>query len=195
MIDLDSILAGFEEELELERELGTRLVEIDRKLLPGQASVKAAGLTVKAPPVAPKSVQKAVGTQQVAEGARKTTSEGGIKYDFVFLHHAPLSAEGEEMMAKIVAFMGKTQESAPIVYEEPLPRAECYVALGARALAKFFPGRRGEPGGRFTDNGRQVEITYSPDHVLRFGTDLTIVGRMKKSMLATFKVVLQKVRM
>ena len=74
------------------------------------------------------------------------------------------------MMAKIVTAMHKTPESAPIVFNGERPPAKIYVVLGSEAMKKWYPGMRGAPGqwlrGR---DGEDVLVTYSPEHILRFG--------------------------
>ena len=118
MTALEYLLDGLEAELELERELGVRVVELDRALLsspPGSST----------PPL-PHSPTPSL--------------------SFAFLHDKPLSPGGIEMMAKIVTAMHETPESAPIVFNGGKPPAKMYVVLGSEAMKKWYPGMRGAPG-------------------------------------------------
>ena len=143
---VDFILDGLAAALELERELGTRTVEIDRSLLspPAPQTEPVAHL---AAPVAPLN-QAAPQPRPAASLARhaeppSVVSAAGGQYDFVFVHERALSPKGVEMMAKIVVAMGKTADTAPVVIVPPLPKSKIVVALGPRALRMFFPGLRG----------------------------------------------------
>ena len=77
---LEYLLDGLEAELELERELGVRVVELDRSLL--------ASLPHSSTPPLPHSSTPSL--------------------SFAFLHDRPLSPSGIEMMAKIVTAMHET---------------------------------------------------------------------------------------
>ena len=127
MTALDYILDGLEAELALARELGVRTVEIDRALL---VPPSASAAVRPPPPPAP---------------APRPPAASASAYAFVFLHDKPLSPAGAEMMAKIVAAMGKTAATAPVVVAPPLPKAKVYIVLGGLALKRWFPGL---PGGR-----------------------------------------------
>ena len=138
---MEYVLDGLEAELELERELGVRAVEIDRALLshPPSASpadragvpppAAAAGRSGVPPPAADIRQPATVPEPQPANHAPLSTS-----IDFVFLHDRPLSPGGIEMMAKIVTAMKKTAETAPIVFNGERPAAKAYVLLGSGAL-------------------------------------------------------------
>jgi len=195
---LDDILDGLVAELELERELGARTVEIDRALLRGEpaapvarpaaapaqsgASVGAPRGAVAAPVVAPVVVRRE--TRDVPRDVRRETRE----------HHRALGPAGTEMMAKIVAAMGRTGETAPVLVTPPRPPAKVYVALGARALELWFPGLKGAPGNWLkADDGAEVLVTYSPEFILRFRTVTPEVQQIKKAMWVAIKSVLKKV--
>ncbi len=173
MTALDYILDGLEAELTLARELGVRSFELDRAVL-----APSAGAARTAPPVARHCEER---------------SDAAI-YDFVFLHEKPLSPKGAEMMAKIVAAMGKTTETAPIVHAAPLPRAKAYIVLGGLSLRKWFPGRNVSPGARFAgDRGADVLVTYSPEYILRFGTVTPAVKKIKQDMWLSLKDLMRRV--
>lgn len=187
MTVLDYLLDGLAAELELVRELGTRTVEVDRALLREPDAPRGA---VAAPVVAPVGVRRE--TRDVPRDVRRETRD--VQYDFVFLHHRALGPAGTEMMAKIVAALGRTAATAPVLVAPPRPPAKVYVALGARALEMWFPGLKGAPGNWLTAaDGTQVLVTYSPEFILRFRTVTPDVRRIKRAMWIAIKSVLRKI--
>jgi hypothetical protein len=199
-MDAEEILEGFERALELERELGVRVVEIDRALLspsPAAAAVRAAvpppasaaGRAGVPPPAADIRQPATVPEPQPANHAPLSTS-----IDFVFLHDRPLSPGGIEMMAKIVTAMKKTPESAPIVFNGERPAAKAYVLLGSGALRKWLPGVKGAPGEWVKDQaGNSYLVTYSPEFILRMGPPTPAVKEIKMKMWTSLKGVMQRV--
>ena len=198
---MEYVLDGLEAELELERELGVRAVEIDRALLSpppaaaptGRAGVPppaAAAVRAAVPPPAADIRQPAtVPEPQPANHAPLSTS-----LDFVFLHDRPLSPGGIEMMAKIVTAMKKTPESAPIVFNGERPAAKAYVLLGSGALRKWLPGVKGAPGEWVKDQaGNSYLVTYSPEFILRMGPPTPAVKEIKMKMWTSLKGVMQRV--
>ena len=168
---LEYVLDGLEAALELERELGVRTVEFDRSLLKAEA------------PVAP-----ALASGEPAASAPERA------FDFVFLHHCPLSPDGVTMLSKIVLAMKRTSETAPLLIEPPLPRAKVYVVLGGLALKKFFPGLSGAPGQwRTSETGAEALITYSPEYILRFASVTSAVMRMKNEMWRSLRILMQRI--
>ena len=183
-MDVDSILDALADALELERELGVRTVDFDRSLLAPR--VKA----VAASPV-PQVAATSNGGQNRLESHEGRKS--GV--EFFFVHDRPLSPGGAEMMSKIVAAMGKTAETAPVVVDAPLPSAPIVIILGSRALKKFYPGLRGSPGQWLkSSDGRDVLVSRSPDEMLRFGEATPAVMKMKREMWQSFKTVVQRTR-
>lgn len=192
MTVLDYLLDGLAAELELVRELGARTVEVDRALLrePDAAPVVARRETRDALVVAPVVVRRE--TRDVPRDVRRETRD--VQYDFVFLHHRALGPAGTEMMAKIVAALGRTAATAPVLIAPPRPPAKVYVALGARALEMWFPGLKGAPGNWLTAaDGTPVLVTYSPEFILRFRTVTPDVQRIKRAMWIAIKSVLRKI--
>ena len=181
MTALDYILDGLEAELALERELGVRSVEIDRALLVPLAPPAAAPQRTTPPPLRPTNPP--------------TLQPSNLSpLDFVFLHDKPLSAKGNEMMAKIIVALGKTAETAPIVVAPPIPAAKVCIVLGGLALRKWFPGRNVSPGQWFTDEkGRDVLVTYTPEYILRFGTVTPALKKIKQDMWNSLKSVLKRI--
>ena len=187
MNGLDDVLDGFEAALALERELGVRVVPLDRTLLePPRPSQPPPPVQTTQPTQPPPPIQT-TRPHPLPEPSRPDV------FDFVFLHDRPLSEKGVEMMRKIVNAMGKTAETAPIVVEPPLPPARAYVALGFYALKKFFPGLSGEPGVWLrTGDGKDVLVTYSPTFFERFKVVTEAVNVKKREMWASLKGLAQR---
>ena len=199
---LDYILDGLEAALELERELGVRVVECDRSLLtpasrlPSNVS-RLSGEGLETRDVS-RETRAGLETRDARPAANNRTieqSNGRTIPDLAFLHDRPLSPAGIEMMAKIIGAMKRTAENSPIVVEPPMPRAKVLVVLGARALKKYFPEQKAEPGQWFrTPGGRDVLVTYSPEYILRFGTVTPAVQKLKQDMWRSLKAVVQRLK-
>ena len=199
---LDYILDGLEAALELERELGVRVVECDRSLLtpasrlPSNVS-RLSGEGLKTRDVR-RETRAGLETRDERPAANNRTieqSNGRTIPDLAFLHDRPLSPAGIEMMAKIIGAMKRTAENSPIVVEPPMPRAKVLVVLGGRALRKYFPEQKAEPGQWFrTPGGRDVLVTYSPEYILRFDTVTPAVQKLKQDMWRSLKAVVQRLK-
>ena len=209
MSAVDYILEGLAAELELERELGVRAIEIDRSLLavavesrrqPSRAAEPRAIEGRREPSAAAESTAFERYRQLSSQNSQPTNrpiaqSTNRTILDFAFLHHQPLSPKGVEMMAKIITAMGKTAETAPVVVVPPPPKAKVYVVLGGLALKLYFPGLKGAPGQWLkADGGEDVLVTYSPEYILRFGTVTPAVKKMKQDMWTSLKAVVQRTR-
>ena len=200
---LDYILDGLEAALELERELGVRVVECDRSLLsvsatrlpPNVSRLSGEGLETRD---VRRETRVGLETRDERPAANNRTieqSNGRTVPDLAFLHDRPLSPAGIEMMAKIIGAMKRTAENSPIVVEPPMPRAKVLVVLGGRALKKYFPEQKAEPGQWFrTPGGRDVLVTYSPEYILRFGTVTPAVQKLKQDMWRSLKAVVQRLK-
>lgn len=184
---LDYILDGLEAELSLERELGVRVIEIDRELL------KANNVPLPMPVVTEVPSQKEELPVQREVKSAEIRDNG--KYDFVFLHEKPLSEKGFEMMRKIIGAMGKTMDTAPIITEmSEIPRAKVFIVLGSGAMRKFLPGQRGAPGMWLkTPKGADAFISNSPEQILRFGAATLAVKKIKEDMWRGLKGVMQRI--
>ena len=189
MTTLDYILDGLEAELALERELGVRSVECARDVLTPLEKPSVGR-------VASAAIAPAPALRPVAAPIRPTSPRASSDvYDFAFLHDRPLSAEGAEMMAKIVAALGKTAASAPIVWEGALPKAKVIVVLGGNALKKWFPGAAGAPGQWIDTPGvKNVLVTYSPVFILRFRVVTPEVKRLKRAMWESLKSIAARLK-
>ena len=194
----DCILEGLEQALELERELGLRMVEIDRSLLATAKSV-VSGLA-SSPGEGVRRETSDARREDARHETPDATANRTIKQSnnqtipsLVFLHDRPLSPKGVEMVAKIVQALGLTAESAPVVVAPPVPKAKIVVVLGGLALKKYLPGMRGEPGQWLrTPKGTDVLVTYSPEYILRFATVTPAVLKIKQDMWRSLKAVKQR---
>ena len=199
---LDYILDGLEAALELERELGVRLVECDRSLLTPASRLPSNVSRLSGEGLETRDVRRetrvGLETRDERPAANNRTieqSNGRTIPDLAFLHDRPLSPAGIEMMAKIIGAMKRTAENSPIVVEPPMPRAKVLVVLGVRALKKYFPEQKAEPGQWFrTPGGRDVLVTYSPEYILRFGTVTPAVQKLKQDMWRSLKAVVQRLK-
>ena len=161
------------ENLELERELGTRTVEIDRTLL------------VPPQPVTPQPVGGAMGTSRPAGAslptcnAQHTTHNSQLATpnsqpsppnpqsegcDIVFLTGRPLSAAGMEAMAKTFAAMKRIKPDIQVALNESR-QARVTILLGSDALKKHFPSMRPVRGKWIEFNGTPTLMTFSPDYI------------------------------
>lgn len=199
---LDYILDGLEAALELERELGVRVVECDRSLLTPASRLPSNVSRLSGEGLETRDVRRetraGLETRDARPAANNRTieqSNGRTIPDLAFLHDRPLSPAGIEMMAKIIGAMKRTAENSPIVVEPPMPRAKVLVVLGGRALRKYFPEQKAEPGQWFrTPGGRDVLVTYSPEYILRFGTVTPAVQKLKQDMWRSLKAVVQRLK-
>ena len=199
---LDYILDGLEAALELERELGVRLVECDRSLLTPASRLPSNVSRLSGEGLETRDVRRetraGLETRDERPAANNRTieqSNGRTIPDLAFLHDRPLSPAGIEMMAKIIGAMKRTAENSPIVVKPPMPRAKVLVVLGGRALKKYFPEQKAEPGQWFrTPGGRDVLVTYSPEYILRFDTVTPAVQKLKQDMWRSLKAVVQRLK-
>ena len=199
---LDYILDGLEAALELERELGVRVVECDRSLLTPASRLPSNVSRLSGEGLETRDVRRetraGLETRDARPAANNRTieqSNGRTIPDLAFLHDRPLSPAGIEMMAKIIGAMKRTAENSPIVVEPPMPRAKVLVVLGGRALKKYFPEQKAEPGQWFrTPGGRDVLVTYSPEYILRFDTVTPAVQKLKQDMWRSLKAVVQRLK-
>ena len=182
MSPVDYILDGLKAELELERELGIRFVEFDRtNLQPPTSNLQ--------PPTSK------LQTSNSKLSPSNSNSHSNSLYDFVFVHHRPLSPDGIAMMAKIILAMGRTEKTAPVIVAPPLPKAKVYIVLGAFALRQYFPSIKAEPGPMMlvAEGGEKVIVTYSPEYILRFKTVTPMLKKIKLDMWQAIKGVLKRI--
>ena len=193
------IVDGLVKYLELERELGVRRVECDKEVIAAVwgkppyrresgAEWFAEGAAEDSPAVSSKPpYREESGSRRFGANC---PADGG--FDFVFIHDRPLTEKAATMMAKIIAALGETAETAPIVWEKPIPEAKLYVILGGRALSKFMPGTNSEPNKWITSaSGKKVLVTYDPEYILRYTVVTPAVEKIKKDMWRYLKTIRQ----
>ena len=169
MTALDAILLGFEAELGLERELGNRIIPIDRSLLeplPTAEPVLTHGLA-QVYDLRDSENVSGVSREQIRV-LNQPTSKPCLSC--LFLHHRPLSPKAQAMMERIYAAMKLDASRVRLVTEAPLPDADKVVVLGGLALKKFLPGVQCQPGSwvKAPWGGGHALVTYSPEYILRF---------------------------
>ena len=157
------------ENLELERELGTRTVEIDRALLlppkPEAESPDQQPATIRAQPAAPSPqpvVTASVASTPSAPSPVAPNSSGGC--DIAFLTGRPLSSAGAEAMAKTFAAMKRIKPDIQVVLNESR-KSRVIVLLGSDALKKLLPTARPVRGQWIQINGVPAMMTFSPDYI------------------------------
>ena len=193
---LDAVLDGLADELELERELGVRAVEIDREALEisnnriiendriieskERPDVMAAGPSVA-------SIADPAGSRS-ADHSTIRSFDDSIIPQVAFVHDRPLSPKAVAMMAKTIVALGHADGSAPVVVTRPIPKARRYVFLGSRALQAYLPGMRVEENARFrTPKGVDALLVKSPEEIVRFATETPAVRQAKVAMWSALK--------
>ena len=167
------------ENLELERELGTRTVEIDRALLV-PPTVEQAPKTVSAPKAAaltspasmpqtgtsnvqvPQTPLVSQSRPQAADSAPAAPKPSDPLCDIAFFTGRPLSPAGMEAMEKIFAAIRKIRSDVVICLNEE-SKAKVYVLLGSDALKKRYPTAKAVRGGWV--DGEPAIMTFSPDFI------------------------------
>lgn len=161
------------ENLELERELGTRTVEIDRAFLVPPKPPRAPSpvpppepeerADVKQPvrPVPVTSAEKPAPPQSPA-AARPEAS----LCDIAFFTGSPLSPAGAEAMEKIFAAIRKIKPDAVLCLNEDRKAKMC-VLLGSDALLKRVPAARPVRGAWTSVDGVPAVMTFSPDYIFK----------------------------
>ena len=162
------------ENLELERELGTRAVEMDRALLvppeaapipaakaipdPGQSRIEAAPSGPMPPPASQAAAER---PPQGAAGGKKTEL-----VDIAFIIGKPLSAAGSEAMERTIAAMKRIRpELRAAVGQEICATARVTVFLGSDAMKRHLPAVRPMRGKWIELDGRPALMTFSPDYI------------------------------
>ena len=161
------------ENLELERELGTRTVEIDRALLlpPSDLPQPASGGVGSRRPT---DTQPAMPAAHAARPATDETSVAPVpppavpvsseSCDIAFLTGRPLSPAGIEAMEKTFAAMRQIKPDIQVALNENR-KPRMIVLLGSDALKKLLPTARPVRGQWIQINGVPAMMTFSPDYI------------------------------
>ena len=150
------------EHLELERELGTRTVEIDRALLMPLPRSKPPAAEPHLPPAA-STPPPAAAITRPADGAGDGPQQ---PCDILFLTGRPLSAAGTEAMERIVAAMKRIRPDLRIsISHDGKARGNVVVFIGSDALKKHMPSVRPVRGRWIEYGGASALMTFSPDYI------------------------------
>ena len=152
------------ENLELERELGTRTVEIDRALLlppKPQAETLTPQPEIRTSQPETRNQKPETTIPPPAVPAAPGASEG---CDIAFLTGRPLSPAGAEAMAKTFAAMKRIKPDLQVVLNENR-KPRVIVLLGSDALKKLLPTARPVRGKWIQLNGVPAVMTFSPDYI------------------------------
>ena len=167
------------ENLELERELGTRTVEIDRALLVPPTVEKAPkaepapkAAVPNSPAPVPQTETRKVQVPQTTQAPQSRPQAAGSipvapkssapQCDIAFFTGRPLSPAGMEAMEKIFAAIRKIRSDVVICLNEE-SKAKVYVLLGSDALKKRYPTAKAVRGGWV--DGEPAIMTFSPDFI------------------------------
>lgn len=171
--------------LELERELGTRTVEIDRALLvppkkevplQGAATAEAVDRTASGPrqeaaareettPASVAVVEKGAAKSSPQDAKGAVDSVGGDDLcDIAFFTGRTLSDRGNEAMRKTFAAMQKIRPGISVRLNERC-KAKVVILLGSDAMLKRMPTARPVRGAWVTLDGTPAIMTYSPDFI------------------------------
>ena len=162
------------ENLELERELGTRTVEIDRTLLvpPKPESVSAEAMADKSETPKPqpeiRALQPETRNQKPEPASPQSTvsavPDSSESCDIAFLTGRPLSAAGMEAMEKTFAAMRRIKPDIQVAINEKC-KPRLIILLGSDALKKYLPTMRPMRGKWIELNGLPALMTFSPDYI------------------------------
>ena len=204
------------ENLELERDLGTRTVEIDRALLvppeTGKAKIAepapAAVRKVAAEPVAadrpaaaplPPQRKESSAPPSASDDASRAAvpdsrdAQDASVFDIAFFTGRPLSPEGTVAMEKTFAALEKLKPGARLCLNEER-RAKVCVLLGSDALLKRIPNARPVRGNWVTFDGMPTVMTFSPDYIFtRFQKNSPNMNKAKLEMWNDIKLAVARI--
>ena len=147
------------ENLELERELGARTVEVDRTIL--------APLAAEAPVVPPPQGSEARSPDAEIADARRVEPVGvasGDWCDILFLTGRDPSSEAMDALDKTFVAMKRIKTDLRICLNEER-KAKILVLLGSDALKKHHPTARPVRGAWIALAGTPAVMTFSPDYI------------------------------
>ena len=192
------------ENLELERDLGMRTVEIDRALLVPPSAVPTA------PPPTPKPAAPASAPADTKVEVPPPSSAGPVpvqeppaaspsravsptpQCDVAFFTGRPLSRAGEEAMEKVFGAMKKIKPDITICLNEERKARVC-VLLGSDALLKRLPTARPMRGAWVSVAGTPAVMTFSPDYIFsHFQAGSPNMNKAKLDMWNDIKLALAR---
>ena len=205
MSSVNEILTAFEEALELERELGTRTVEIDRALLrcsPAPMAVPARGTSdsgensrsgsssgSSATSVSSGSSSSSGSSEPRLPETVNDSSAAGARADFAFL----LEGDPQGPVAELLPKMSEAIGYGPDGVKVNDPSARVLIVLGSDAMAKWLPGVKARPGQWVMRGETPALITASPTKTYRFfGNNPAKIHALKLRLWTDLKAALAK---
>ena len=200
-MQLEAILSAFEEALELERELGTRTVELDRALLrkPSPKDLSSPNGDTALTAVKALNALNALNAFNAlngdnagnADNAFKNGDEAGaVIPDFAFLLECEPSGQVAELLPKMSEAIGYGRDGVRVND----PNARVLIVLGADALRKWLPGVLARPGQWVKRGETPALVTASPTKTYRFfGNDPDKIRKLKLRLWADLKTALARI--
>ena len=188
-MQLEAILSAFEEALELERELGTRTVELDRALL-RKPSPNDSCTTASPNAVNDANAANASDALSASNGVKDGDEAGAVIPDFAFLLECEPSGQVAELLPKMSAAIGYGRDGVRVND----PNARVLIVLGADALRKWLPGVLARPGQWVKRGETPALVTASPTKTYRFfGNDPDKIHKLKLRLWADLKAALARI--
>ena len=200
MSSVNEILTAFEEALELERELGTRTVEIDRALLrcsPAPMAVPARGAS-DSREASGASGPRANSGSRASSGSSEPrlpeiandSSAAGARADFAFLLEGDPQGPVAELLPKMSEAIGYGPDGVKIND----PSARVLIVLGSDAMAKWLPGVKARPSQWVMRGETPALITASPTKTYRFfGNNPDKIHALKLRLWTDLKAALARI--
>jgi len=199
MTGVNEILTALEQTLELERELGTRTVEIDRALLRSSPEPMATPTrgdsdsreNSRSSGSSGASSSRASSGSSVSSlpGTASDSSTAGTLADFAFL----LEGEPQGPVAELLPKMSEAIGYGPDGVKINDPSARVLIVLGSDAMAKWLPGVKARPGQWVQRGETPALVTASPTKTYRFfGHDPAKIRALKLRLWADLKAALAK---
>ena len=207
-MEAEEILEGFERALELERELGTRVVEIDRSLLAfpppeipsaASAAAKSASQIQSGAAAAPsRPVLPAVPVPRAPSDPNAPSS------DLVIVAASPAELQGAagDLLLKMLGAIGRDLGSAPVEVAGPdlaqrvaARSPKIVVMLGRDACRALLPSQRIGKGEWVAFGGALAAAIPSPAFMLRFYADKPEeLNKLKRDAWNTLKLVRERLK-
>ena len=207
-MNAEEILEGLERALELERELGTRVVEIDRSLLafPPPEAPSAAVVAAKAapPPQAGAAVARPRPAPAAVSASRAQPNPNAPSSDLVIVAASPAELQGVagELLLKMLGAIGRDLGSAPVEVAGPdlaqrvaARSPTIVVMLGRDACRALLPSQRIGKGEWVAFGGALAAAIPSPAFMLRFYADKPAeLNKLKRDAWNTLKLVRDRLK-
>lgn len=210
-MDAEEILEGFERALELERELGTKVVEIDRSLLvfppPGAATAAlepASAAVVAAAAASPASPPPRAFPSAPPAQLGTPSASGAPASDLVVVASSPAELQGVagELLLKMLGAIGRDLGSAPVEVAGPdlaqrvsARNPRIVVMLGRDACRALLPSRRVGKGEWVAFGNAVAAAIPSPAFMLRFYADKPEeLNKLKRDAWNTLKLVRDRLK-